>query len=318
MTGREWTTLALALALGGVPLALGAPQEASLADEVGESQAWMGVFLGDAVDGGVHISAVVPGSPAERAGLVSGDVLVQVDGLHVLGVRDLTSLLARSRPGTGVELRLLRSGDSVRCTVELAERPSSTALLRRVAPIASPAPRAPRPPAAPGIARAQRAGRAAYGLVLTDVTSDLRRHFGAPEGAGVLVTGVAAGRPAARDGFRVGDVLVLLGGKPVRAVEDVEQILGSRRDGAIAASLVRAGRAEVVTVRGSLDAVLAQDAVEASGESMAGVTLKAAQEEYAAAKAARDRAVRLEIERLEKRIERLKRQLESGEAGSGQ
>ena len=316
MTGRRRTAIALALALGGMLPALGVPQEPSPDGEAGEGQAWMGVFLGDAVDGGVHVSAVVPGGPAERAGLVSGDVVVQADGLRVLDVRDLTSLLERAQSGVGVDLRLLRSGKTVRCLVETAERPSATALLLKGAPsppTASRVPQAPRPPAA---VQARQAGYAAYGVFLVDVTPDLRRHFGAPDRAGVLVTGIAAGRPAALDGFRVGDILVRMGGHPVHDVADVERLLVSRRDEAMAASLIRAGRAEVVSVRGSLIPAQAEGASDARAKWIAGAFWAVADEEESAARAGRDRAVRLEIERLEKRIDRLKRELDSLEAGS--
>lgn len=274
----------------------------------------MGVFLGDAVDGGVHVTAVVPGGPAERGGLVSGDVVVQADGLRVLDVRDLTRLLDRERPGARLELQLLRSGETVRCLIELGERPSSAALLRRVAPSPPPAPRAPQVQVPPRAPPSLGSGHAAYGLFVADVTPDLRRYFGAPEGAGVLVTGIAAGRPAARDGFRVGDVLVLLGGEPVRDAEDVDRLLLARRDEAIAASLIRARRTEVVTVRG-LDIPLPEEpADDARAKWVGGVLSRGSDEEHAAAREALDRAVRAEIERLEKRIERLKRHLESLEA----
>jgi membrane-associated protease RseP (regulator of RpoE activity) len=148
------------------------------------------------------------------------------------------------------------------------------------------------------------------------VTPDLRRHFGAPDGVGVLVTGIAAGRPAAVDGFRAGDVLVRLGGQPVSEAKDVERLLLIRRDEAIAASLIRARREEVVTVHGSHIPVSADGTGDARAKRIESLVLRAADEEDSAARAALDRAVRLEIERLEKRIERLKRELESLEAES--
>jgi predicted metalloprotease with PDZ domain len=308
MTVRRLATIALVLAVGGLVHAGAAPGEASPGGEASEGHAWLGVFLGDEVDGGVHVSAVVPGGPAARGGLVSGDVVVQADGLRVLTVRDLTRLLDRARPGAHLDLRLLRSGKTVRCLVNLGERPSSTALLRRVAPSAPPAPRAPLPPAG---TPAPRAGCASYGLVLADVTPDLRRYFGAPETAGVLVTGIAAGRPASLDGFRVGDILVRLGGEAVHDAEDVERVLVSRREEALTASLIRARRAQVVTVRAPHVPAPEEHARSAGTEWIEIPVLAGAGEDDSAAREALDRAVRLEIERLEKRIEQLKRQLES-------
>jgi hypothetical protein len=60
----------------------------------------------------------------------------------------------------------------------------------------------------------------------------------------------------------------------------------------------------------------AEGAADARTRWTVGAFLAVADEEESAARAARDRAVRLEIERLERRIERLKRELDSLEAGS--
>ena len=65
-----------------VVLAAVAMGPATVAEEPDEPSApWMGVFLGDAVDGGVQIVALVPGGPAQAGGLQRGDVLVRVGGL---------------------------------------------------------------------------------------------------------------------------------------------------------------------------------------------------------------------------------------------
>ena len=66
----------------------------------------------------------------------------------------------------------------------------------------------------------------------------------------MLVTGIDARRPAAQDGFRVGDVLVRLGDQPVRRVADVERLLRSRApSGAgLDAFLIRSRTTAVLTV----------------------------------------------------------------------
>ena len=63
MRSWRWATrggvMALSVCLAIVPGAAEEPPK----DEAAEARAWMGVFLGDAVDGGVHLVAVVPGGP---------------------------------------------------------------------------------------------------------------------------------------------------------------------------------------------------------------------------------------------------------------
>jgi S1-C subfamily serine protease len=58
----------------------------------------------------VEVTAVSPGSPAARAGLLDGDLIVGLDGRLVDGADALFRLLARWAPGTAVELRILRRG----------------------------------------------------------------------------------------------------------------------------------------------------------------------------------------------------------------
>ncbi len=244
---------------------------------------WMGVFLDDAVDGGVRLVAVVPGGPAELADLRPGDILLQASEAPLIRVKDLTRVLDRMRPGSPLELQLLRSGKTVQLVLGLAERPARTAL---VAP-----PRAPAPPS----------GCKAYGLTLSDATPDLRRHYGAPRQVGVLVTGIDPRRPAANDGFRVGDVLVRLGQQPVRRVSDVERLLYMREahDEALKASLIRARAPALLTLNlaHAPAAVSYEDPRTAPGQS-------------GSSRAQFERALQLEIERLRARVEELKDELE--------
>ncbi len=245
----------------------------------------MGVFLDDAVDGGVRLVAVVPGSPADLADLRPGDILLQASEAQLTRVEDLTRVLDGMRPGSPLELQLLRSGEAVQLVLGLAKRPARTALVAL-----------PGPPAPPS-------GCKAYGLMLSDATPDLRRHYGAPGQVGVLVTGIDPRRPAAHDGFRVGDVLVRLGQEPVRRVSDVERLLHMRgaHDEALKASLIRARAPAVLTLNGAhtpaADAVSYEDPRTAAGES-------------GNSRAQFERALQLGIERLRSRISELQRELE--------
>ena len=72
-----------------------------------ERRAWIG-FYPQANDDGLAISGVVPGGPAETAGLQRGDLLVSVDGHAVQGLRPLYRALWRKRPGDVVGMQVLR------------------------------------------------------------------------------------------------------------------------------------------------------------------------------------------------------------------
>jgi serine protease Do len=77
----------------------------------GERRAWVG-FYPQASDDGIAISGVVPGGPAEAAGLQRGDLLVSVDAQPVRTLRQLYRALWRKGPGQTVDMQVLR-GESI-------------------------------------------------------------------------------------------------------------------------------------------------------------------------------------------------------------
>jgi membrane-associated protease RseP (regulator of RpoE activity) len=69
------------------------------------------------------------------------------------------------------------------------------------------------------------------GVMVTELTEELRTHFGAPKESGVLIGKVEPGGAAAAAGIRVGDVLVDLGGAQVGGAWDVRRALGEKKEG---------------------------------------------------------------------------------------
>ena len=76
------------------------------------------------------------------------------------------------------------------------------------------------------------AGGSPYlGISLLDLTADLRAHFGAPKGSGVLVSEVSPDTPAAHCGISVGDVITRVDGDPVESFWDVSRALRGKKKG---------------------------------------------------------------------------------------
>ena len=73
--------------------------------------------------GGVIIVAVEPDSPAERAGLLIGDVLVALDGVAVSDTADVQALLGPERVGTAVGASIVRAGQLTERAITVGERP---------------------------------------------------------------------------------------------------------------------------------------------------------------------------------------------------
>ena len=86
--------------------------------------AYMGVSLQD--DGAARLMEVVPGSPAARAGLRTGDVVTEVDGKSIETGDELRQAIDAKKPGDELELTVRRGSDERDVTVELGTRPETT------------------------------------------------------------------------------------------------------------------------------------------------------------------------------------------------
>ena len=79
--------------------------------------------------------------------------------------------------------------------------------------------------------------RGMLGVQLTNLTSELRAHFGAPEDAGVMVSGVTSDSPADKAGIKVGDIITTIDGHEVSSSSDVARRI-RRKDGGEVAEIV--------------------------------------------------------------------------------
>jgi len=175
------------------------------------------VWLADAVDGGVEVVAVWPGGPADRSGIRSGDVLIEAASVALGNRDDLARAIAHRGSGDDLPVVVLRGDDERKLVVRLGTKKPQPA---------DPAPDPPLPPLiAPNAAPSPADVAAAVGLEVEGMTAALRRYLGAPEGAGVLVTRVTAGRAAELSGLRVGDVIVRLGDQEVSSAGQVRVTL---------------------------------------------------------------------------------------------
>lgn len=154
------------------------------------------------IEYGVRVAGVVPNSPAEKAGLREGDIIVELDGKPVYSVRRLQWLIRNARSDKEISLQYARNGMT------------KTGTVRFVAPGAEPFwGMRPWP------------SRTYLGVSLQNMTVGLRQHFGAPQGVGVLIVEVEKDSPADKAELAVADVIVNMDRKAIRRVADVYQLL---------------------------------------------------------------------------------------------
>ncbi|MBL27411.1 MAG: hypothetical protein CMM50_07675 [Rhodospirillaceae bacterium] len=157
---------------------------------------------------GALVAEVVSGSPAEKAGLEQGDVIVGYNGTEIDSVRDLPRLVAATPAGKDADLRIRRGSEVETVSVNIAKmEPEQVA-------------------EASGMSGgAQSSPAAAFGAQLAPITPDLRQQFQVPDDVeGVAVVGVEPGSPAAEHGLRVGDVIRQIDREKVSDPSQVETI----------------------------------------------------------------------------------------------
>jgi serine protease Do len=156
---------------------------------------------------GVVVATVTPGGPAALAHLVPGDVILDFDGHPVGSMKMLPRLVQESPVGETVAVDYWRNGVAAQADLRVADEPAAPA----------PTTAAPRKPAEP-----EPEAVAALGLTLSDVTPALSSKFSLASGtAGVVITAVAPGSAAARQGLSPGDVILQMDGTLVTHVQQV-------------------------------------------------------------------------------------------------
>jgi len=150
---------------------------------------------------GAIVARVIPGGPADKAGVKSGDVILSVNGEEVTSMRGLPALVAAVSPGEEADFRILRDGKERDMAVDLGTREEP----KQVAALPD-------------------GDDSALGMKLSKLDGETRDHFGLPENAkGVIITDIDPNSEAAAKGLSVGDVIVQVSGKSVSTPADIEK-----------------------------------------------------------------------------------------------
>lgn len=210
----------------GIGFAVPSDTVATVVDQLkqfGETRrGWLGVKIQTVTDDiaetlgvpentGALVSAVTPGSPADKGGLESGDVILKFDGKDVSTMRGLPKIVAQTPIGKTVDVDLLRKGSkkSVQVTVGRLEEEDEGGA-------ESESKNSPEQKKDSGD------GAPIIGLKLSPLTDELRKKYGIESKVtGVVIEDVDPQSPAAQKGLKVGDIIVEAGQDAVMKPEDV-------------------------------------------------------------------------------------------------
>ena len=166
---------------------------------------------------GAVITQVSPGSPGEKAGLKTGDVITGLDGQPVNDSGELQMHVSEQQPGTTVHLDVSRDGKPISVPVTLAPLNSSST----------------------DEATHNTSGKGRWGMSLGDLGADVRQQIQAPESVqGAVVESVRPGSPADNAQLQQGDVIVSVDRKPTHNAAEVAQALAAVPEGQNALLLV--------------------------------------------------------------------------------
>lgn len=149
---------------------------------------------------GALVGDVLKGSPAERSGIERGDVIIEFDGQPVKTMEELPKIVARTRPGSEVDVVVIRDGRRkvIKATIDKLEDtgvPVSTNIEK-------------------------------IGLRVQDITPDLKQSLDLDSQDGVLVADVIFDSPANAAGIRRGDVIAEINREKINNLHDFQEKMG--------------------------------------------------------------------------------------------
>ena len=168
---------------------------------------------------GVLIADVVKDSPADKAGLVSGDVLMEFDGRKVDAPQDLQKVVSVTAPGKGVPIKVWREKGEKALEIKVGETPEDTAQLEPSGK-----------------------SKSLLGLETRPITPEIARQLNLRTTEGVLVARVEEEGPAAEAGLQRGDVIREINRQRIRSAQDYERATQGLKPGDRVTVLLQRGQ----------------------------------------------------------------------------
>jgi serine protease Do len=183
------------------------------------TRGWLGVTIqdlkGDLAEyygvqdkSGVLVASIIPGDPADQAGIQPNDIITEVEGKKVTTSRDLTNLAAKLGVGDTAKITVLRDGRPKVLKVKVGKRPLTMA-------------------AASDHQRQEKEGE--YGFQVTELTPQVAQRYKIKETTGVIVVAVEPNSKAQAAGIQQGDLIIEINRKNVASVKDFKNLIDQHK-----------------------------------------------------------------------------------------
>ena len=182
------------------------------------TRGWLGVAIQDVDENlaksfnleearGILVSEVQPDSPAGKAGLEQGDVIISLDGTNLADVNDLRNRIALIIPGTTAKLEVIRSGKTRTIDVTIGEQPSDFGQVAQ--------------------SHSGESFLEDFGLSFQELTPELAEQLGYQNDQGVLVGDVQPDSVAATAGLQPGQLIQEVNKKRVTNIAELKEVLAN-------------------------------------------------------------------------------------------
>jgi serine protease Do len=180
------------------------------------TRGWLGVQIRDLDENlssyyqlkpfsGVFVEKVVPGDPADQAGIKASDIIISVDGQAVASGRELANIVANTPVGQKTKIRLIRDGKKKTIVVKVAKQADDKVQMA-----------------------SKDSSRDELGLEVAELTTERARQFGLDEDdTGVLVIEVERNSKADKAGMSIGDIIKGINRKKVKSIEDYQRLMAA-------------------------------------------------------------------------------------------
>jgi len=177
---------------------------------------------------GALVANVINDGPADKAGIETGDVIIEFDGKNIKSVDHLRNNVSISKPDDLYNLTVVRDGRKKSFKVKLEKMPSDEQLA----------------------IEDQTQSSNELGMEVSELNSSLRKEYSiANQDIGIVVTKVLINTPADEAGIKAGDLITRVGSRRCRSVKQFDSLVkNTKRRGMLMLHIKRDGNAQYVTL----------------------------------------------------------------------